>query len=100
MNNNHQSAVSNQQSSISTIPEAIEAAQAEVTEISPSQLAHLQRVYAERQKAEQNLQKAIAEQQLCLGALNSFMVFLFAEYALDKKTDTIELETGKINRKS
>lgn len=72
---------------------------AEAEEISPSQLAHLQKVYAEAQRAQENLQKAIAEHQAAIGARQSFMVFLFGEYGLSE-ADLIELETGKIDRKS
>jgi hypothetical protein len=89
----------NHLSAVSTIPEAIEAVKAEATEITPSQLAHLQRVYAEAEQAQQNSQKAIAQNQACSGARNSFMAFLSTEYGL-ANGDAIDLKTGKINRKA
>lgn len=90
---------SNHLSAVSTISEAVEAVLAQIEEISPSQLAHMKRVHSEAQQTEQNLQRAIVEQQLCLGARNSFMVFLYSEYLLSTN-DTIDLETGKITRKA
>jgi hypothetical protein len=86
-------------SAVSTIPEAVEAVKAQTDEISPSQLAHLQRVHIEAEQAKINLQQAVALQQASIGARQSFMEFLFAEYALGDG-DTIELETGKITHKS
>lgn len=89
----------NHLSAVSTIPEACEAVMAQAEQITPSQLAHLYKVHSESEAAKENLQKVVIDHQLCLGAYNSFMVFLFAEYGLGDG-DTIELETGKINRKS
>lgn len=86
-------------SAVKTIPEAVAAVIAQAEEISPSQLAHMKRVYVEAEQTRQTAKQAIAEQQACLGARNSFMVFLFAEYGLSQ-ADTIDLETGKITRKA
>lgn len=89
----------NGNSAINPIPQAIEEARIEVQEVTPSELAHLQRVYAEAEQADKNLQSAIAAQSACLGARNSFMVFLTGIYSLTDK-DNIDLTTGKINRQS
>jgi hypothetical protein len=86
-------------SAVSTIPQAVEEVKSQAEEISPSQLAHLQKVYAEVDHADKNLHEAIANQQACAGARNSFMAFLTAEYVL-AKGDEIDLKTGKITHKS
>jgi hypothetical protein len=92
-------------SGLSPIEEVCQQSQAVTTEIAKEQQAHLQKVFAEHEQAKMNFQQAqevLAQAQknvaMTEGAINSFTNFLASVYGLTP-LDSIDVQTGKINRK-
>jgi hypothetical protein len=89
-----------------TIEAAVKQVSAQKAEITPSEQAHLQKVFADLEQARTNFtqaQQVIAQAQSNLaaaeGAQTSFIGFLSTTYDLSP-VDSIDVQTGRINRKA